>query len=122
MNIVGYKSPFKKSSPMKGVRVWPKGWDHPRYEKLTHAEKLGKKLKLKTKKQRDLWGEPKSPAKQNLPGLRHTDPKKHGEYKQPHVHGWADKGQGTDPTNEQLPTKVKRKYYRQAKRKNRKNK
>ena len=59
-----------------------------------------------------------SPVKHNLPGLRHTDPKKHGEYKQPHVHGTPDKGQGTDPTNEANPTKVKRKYYRQAKRKN----
>jgi hypothetical protein len=59
----------------------------------------------------------KSPTKHNLPGIRHTKPKKHGEYKQPHVHGVVNKGKGSDPTNEERATKVKRKYYRKAKKK-----
>ena len=54
-----------------------------------------------------------SPVKHNLPGIRHTKPKKHGEYKQPHIHG-ADP-RNPDPTNEKRPTKVKRKVYRKSK-------
>ena len=57
----------------------------------------------------------RSPVNHNLPGLRHTKPKIHGEFKQPHVHGYPDKGKSSDPTNKKRPTKVKRKVYRKSK-------
>ena len=55
----------------------------------------------------------KSPLGHNLPGLQHTKPKIHGEFKQPHVHG-ADP-RNPDATNKANPTKVKRKVYRKSK-------
>jgi len=87
-------------------------------------EKLGKKGKKgddsPTGKRGALkHGKALTPVKHNLPGLRHTTPKKHGEYKQPHVHYVPGSyPREMDPTNEAKPTKVKRSVYRQGKKKN----